>query len=201
MFLNLGLQTGCYCSRYCISQECSTLRRERRHKANSLLYLYMETFKTFFSKKPPNSLIDQCHTGNGRWTMGHSCWWLSLLALRSARHSQQFQTAHGKLITQRSWLTSSGILEMLCWEAPTNEVLIGSQKRSAELYKRFTMAIWPWPKWHRRIANSMVSIPQVFSHSCIALACDVNSCFLPPRRLIPTPLRLLLLPLGLNVNC
>lgn len=29
---------------------------------------------------------------------------------------------------------SSGILEMLCWEAPTNEVLIGSQRRSAVLY-------------------------------------------------------------------
>lgn len=133
--------------------------------------------------------------------MGHSCWWLSLLALRSAHHSQQFQIAHGKLITQRSWLTSSGILEMLCWEAPTNEALIGSQRRNAVLYKRFTTAIWPWPKWHRRVANSMVSILQVFSHSCIALVCDVNSCFLPPRRLIPTPLHLLLLPLGLNVNC
>ena len=29
---------------------------------------------------------------------------------------------------------SSGILEMLCWEASTNEVLIGSQKRSTVLY-------------------------------------------------------------------
>ena len=37
-------------------------------------------------------------------------------------------------ITQQPSLTSSGTLETLCWEVPTNEVLVGLQERRAVLY-------------------------------------------------------------------
>lgn len=96
------------------------------------------------------------------------------VGLSPPHQSQQFQTAYVMLITQRSWLMAAASWKCCVGKQhlPTKYFWIPEKKYCA-------LQQWPWPNWLRQVASSMVSILQVFSHSCIAPKHDVNSVFFP----------------------